>query len=86
MTHSNERWYSVDGQLIDNKLVFNINEFNGTARYEKILSAHIVKAQVVIVSVMQILQENNSACKGTGKQGTLIKECFTLQMLLKRII
>ncbi len=27
MTHSNERWYSVDGQLIDNKLVFNINEF-----------------------------------------------------------
>lgn len=58
MTHSNERWYSVDGQLIDNKLVFNINEFNGTARYEKILSAHIVKAQVVIVSVMQILQEN----------------------------
>lgn len=32
MTHSNERWYSVDGQLIDNKLVFNINEFNGTAQ------------------------------------------------------
>lgn len=55
MTHSNESWYSVDGQLIDNKLVFNINEFNGTARYEKILSAHIVKGQVVIVSVMQIL-------------------------------
>nr|APD70683.1 hypothetical protein [Klebsiella pneumoniae]ASD48806.1 hypothetical protein [Klebsiella oxytoca]AVX35383.1 Hypothetical protein [Klebsiella aerogenes]AXJ98233.1 hypothetical protein [Klebsiella oxytoca]AXJ98580.1 hypothetical protein [Klebsiella pneumoniae] len=25
---------------------------------KKILSAHIVKAQVVIVSVMQILQEN----------------------------
>lgn len=35
MTHSNEQWFSVDGQLIDEKLVFNINELNGSARYEK---------------------------------------------------
>lgn len=35
MTHSNEQWFSVGGQLIDEKLVFNINELNGSARYEK---------------------------------------------------
>ena len=85
MTHSNERWYSVDGQLIDNKLVFNINEFNGTARYEKNFICSYCKGS----GRHRISYANSSgkcsACKGTGKQGTLIKECFTLQMLFKKV-
>lgn len=84
MTHSNERWYSVDGQLIDNKLVFNINEFNGTARFEKNFICSYCKGS----GRHRISYANSSgkcsACKGTGKQGTLIKECFTLQMLFKK--
>jgi hypothetical protein len=56
MKNSNEQWFSVDGQLIDNKLVFNIHEFNGSARYEKNIYVHIVMVPAVIASVMQILQ------------------------------
>ncbi len=53
--------------------------------FKKILSAHIVKAQVVIVSVMQILQENASRVKVRATR-YLNKRVFTLQMLFKRII
>jgi hypothetical protein len=56
MKNSNEQWFSVDGQLIDNKLVFNIHEFNGSARYEKTIYVHIVMVPAVIASVMQTLQ------------------------------
>ncbi len=49
MKHSNEQWFSVDGQLIDEKFVFNIHEFNGSARYEKVIHVHIVKGPAVIV-------------------------------------
>nr|EKW7276345.1 hypothetical protein [Pluralibacter gergoviae] len=84
MTHSNERWYSVDGQLIDNKLVFNINEFNGTARFEKNFICSYCKGSGRHRISYANPSGKCSACKGTGKQGTLIKECFTLQMLFKK--
>ncbi|EPL7343739.1 hypothetical protein [Klebsiella pneumoniae] len=84
MTHSNEQWFSVDGQLIDEKLVFNINELNGSARYEKNFTCSYCKGS----GRHRISYANSlgkcTSCKGTGKQGSLIKECFTLQMLFKK--
>lgn len=84
MKNSNEQWFSVDGQLIDNKLVFNIHEFNGSARYEKNYLCTYCHGS----GRHRISYANSSgtctSCKGTGKQGTLIKECFTLQVLFKK--
>ena len=84
MKHSNEQWFSVGGQLIDEKFVFNIHEFNGSARYEKSYSCSYCKG-----SGRHRLSYANStgactSCKGTGKQGTLIKECYTLKELFKK--
>ncbi|HHI0775616.1 YuiA family protein [Klebsiella pneumoniae] len=84
MTHSNEQWFSLDGQLIDEKLVFNINELNGSARYEKnFICSYCKGSGRHRISYANSLGKCTS-CKGTGKQGSLIKECFTLQMLFKK--
>ncbi|WP_154975255.1 hypothetical protein [Klebsiella grimontii] len=84
MKHSIEQWFSVDGQLIDEKLVFNIHEFNGSARYEKSYLCSYCNGS----GRHRISYANSSgtctSCKGTGKQGTLIKECFTLQVLFRK--
>lgn len=84
MIQTNEQWFSLDGRLIDEKNVFNINAFSGTARYEKCYSCSYCHG-----SGRHHIRYANStgactACKGTGKQGSLIKECFTLAQLFKK--
>jgi excinuclease UvrABC ATPase subunit len=84
MKLSNEGWYSVDGQLIDEKLVFNIHEFNGTARYEQNYTCPYCKGSGRHRFSYANSTGSCSSCKGTGKQGTLIKVCYTLKELFKK--
>lgn len=84
MTHSNEQWFSVDGQIIDANRVFNINPFSGSARYEKNYLCSYCKGtgkhRIRYAHTLGLC----TSCNGTGKQGCLIKECFTLKELFKR--
>lgn len=84
MDIKSEQWFSVEGQIIDISSVFNIDTFNGSARYEKNYQCSYCHGS----GRHRVRYANSTgtctACSGTGKQGTLIKECYTLKALFKK--